>query len=89
MVGEYQKYVSDAKKLLNVLPPGYRERALANFNNDGCVRRFFRDGMCIRKSRVINDTICWDKTPEGIGFWHSVHSHVETNGSRPLPPLPK
>lgn len=74
------------KDWLAELPPGYRERALANYdpefarNDDGSL---CETGTL---SLAIDSAFNWETAPEGEGFWEQVWIAIVE--STPLPPLP-
>lgn len=64
---------------LQKLPPGYRERALANAD------RVARPASSI--AHAVDEAFVWDWSPEGDSFWSRVYSHFVLMDT-PLPPLP-
>jgi hypothetical protein len=64
---------------LNELPDGYRERAMASAKRTS----WTAVSMC----DALNDSMIWQSTPEGDGFWGDVYLHFEKG--RKLPKLPK
>jgi len=67
---------------LEVLPDGYRERALRNFDPN------FHNGSPINDtSDAIVEAFSWENTPEGLDFWNDVCTWADGYGE--LPPLPE
>ena len=61
------------------LPDGYRERALANMDEED--KNMVKESM----SDAINNSFLWSESPEGRNFWEQVDDHY-VHGT-PLPPL--
>lgn len=68
------------RERLQELPPGYRERALANYQHK-------TDPQAHDMCDAINSAFRWASTPEGQTFWEEVYDHYSDLGS-PLPKLP-
>lgn len=77
--------VEAVKYFLNQLPHGYKERALAQVDEDRVnLRDIVKD-----IARSIDCFNIWDKTKEGAKFWGTVYNHYFTPTIYPtLPPLP-
>ena len=78
--------VEAVKYFLNQLPDGYRERALAQVDEERVnSRSIVKD--------VVTSIDCfniWDRTKEGSKFWERVFDHYSNPTKYPtLPPLPK
>lgn len=70
-----------AREWLNDLPPGYRERAIAN-----CEKFPINPGEMVGSLLMaISYAFHWGKTPEKPAFWEAVYQHYD---AIPLPPLP-
>jgi len=77
--------VEAVKYFLNQLPDGYRERALAQVNEE----RVNNYVLATSIDYAISTFRLWGETKEGVDFWMDVHQHYSTPDKYPtLPPLP-
>ena len=87
MAGEYQAYVKKTKDFLKQLPPGYREKALANYDRKR-IKMCFVDKFDVNNiARAIDLSMNWLKTPEGQDFWSKVHEAARHGTLDKLPML--
>ena len=78
--------VEAVKYFLNQLPSGYRERALAQVDEENIKTRY-TTAINILDAVIFFNT--WHKTKEGTTFWLYVHDHYKSPTDYPtLPPLP-
>lgn len=75
------------KEWLQELPPGYRQLALKNMEEER--QEHQADSM----HDAINSAFTWVKTKQGLKFWDKVHRHYVYKGhlnqdNYPLPVLP-
>lgn len=76
-----------AKQLLSELPDGYRERAIANAEDDGYDPEYVSSRHDPTVSHTIASSFVWANSPEGHAFWDAVDAHLRDR-SKPLPPIP-
>lgn len=74
------------RQWLETLPPGYRERAIANHENSPIVEHANREPSCL--SYALDLAFNWEMSPEEEDFWSDVFIHYDQN-KKPLPPLPE
>lgn len=70
---------------LETLPPGYRERALANHNLHPAPSA---DEAVETVSTALLRGFVWSRSSEGLEFWGRVHAHVCVPEGNEMPPLP-
>lgn len=80
---ELQQKGKKISEWLNELPDGYRELALANFNEQGN-ENINVDTMVF----ALQDAFSWEKSNESYEFWYDVCDYIEMN-ILTMPPLPK
>jgi hypothetical protein len=80
--GPEKKEPETIKDWLETLPDGYRERALANLDNDSSL---VTSGNL---SGALFNAFEWDETKEGDAFWDSVWAWASYPETRQLPKLP-
>lgn len=67
---------------LEWLPPGYKERALANLDPRQA------EAEVESLAGALMSAFTWDVTPEGAEFWNQLHDHCRTRVNADLPGVP-
>lgn len=75
------------KDYLNELPDGYRELALANFDQEFCDSRPYRIDQIEDAADALDFAFDWASTSQGEDFWNDVQNHLIFESD--LPPLPE